>query len=65
MIDPDRRLGPWRLRSWGLVVNFVGNAMALFGMVAFVERGSIGLLAAGVAITALCVAVLAIPSRGS
>ena len=63
MIDPDRTLGPWRIRVWGLLVNFVGNVLALFGIVRLVETGAWGLMAVGVAITAACVFILAIPSR--
>ena len=63
MINPDRMIGPWRLRVWGLILNFIGNAMALFGIVAYVEEGAVGLLIAGSLITVACIAVLSIPSR--
>lgn len=64
MIDMDRKLGPWRLRLWGLIANLVGNALALFGIVRVVRGGSPALLIAGGLITVACVAALSIPSRG-
>ena len=63
MIDPDRRLGPWRIRAWGLVVNLLGNALSLVGMVRFVEEGTWGMMATGVLVTALCLGVLAVPAK--
>lgn len=62
MIQIDRRLGPWSLRVWGLILNLVGNALALFGLVRFVEEGAIGLLVLGAALTVACIAALALPS---
>ncbi len=64
MPDMDRRLGPWRLRVWGLALNFVGNALALFGVARVMRGGSAWLLATGILITVLCIAALATPSRG-
>jgi len=64
MIDMDRNLGPWRLRVWGLVANFVGNVLALVGIVRVMRGGAPWLLVAGGVITVICVALLAIPSRG-
>lgn len=63
-MDMDRRLGPWRLRLWGLIANFFGNILALFGIVRVVRDGSWGLLVAGGSITLVCVALLSIPARG-
>ena len=59
----DRKLGRWRLRVWGLVINLVANAIALFGIVAVVEGGSPALLVIGATLTVVCVAALAIPPR--
>lgn len=64
MIDMDRTLGPWRLRVWGLLANFVGNVLALFGIVRVMRGGSAGLLVLGASVTVVCIALLAIPSRG-
>ncbi|MDH3732560.1 MAG: hypothetical protein OEU54_03460 [Gemmatimonadota bacterium] len=64
MIDVDRKLGPWRGRVWGLVLNFVGNVIALVGLVRLMRGGSAWVLAFGLAVTLVCVAVLAVPSRG-
>lgn len=64
MIDMDRKVGPWRLRLWGLIVNLVGNVLALVGMVRLIREDSVGLLILGTAITVVCVALLAIPARG-
>ena len=63
MIDPDRLVGPWRLRVWGLILNFIANAVALFGIVQLVETGRWGLLAVGTVTTIVCVLALAIPSE--
>ena len=63
MPDMDRRLGPWRLRAWGLALNFVGNAVALFGMVRLLDGGSARMLASGIAVSGACLAALAIPPR--
>ena len=65
MIDPDRVVGTWRIRVWGLILNFAANAAALVGVVRFVERGAWGLMAAGAVLTVACIGVLSIPSRAS
>ncbi len=62
MLDMDRMFGPWRLRVWGLVLNLIGNAIALFGIVRVVRGGSPWLLAVGAGITIVCVAALALPA---
>ena len=62
--DIDRRLGPLRLRAWFLIVNFVCNALALYGLSrVLVADGGVGILAVGVAGTIVCLAVLSQPSR--
>jgi len=64
MIDLERRLGPLSVRAWGLVLNFAFNATALWGL-SHLVRGAGGTIALtiGVLGTALCLAVLATPSR--
>jgi hypothetical protein len=63
MIDLDRRIGPWPVRVWGLILNFVCNAVTIYGAVGFVQDGSrLPLLVIGGAMTAVCILVLARPS---
>ncbi|HJO02569.1 MAG TPA: hypothetical protein QGG47_01200 [Acidobacteriota bacterium] len=63
MIDLERRIGPLSWRVWGLIANFVGNAVALYGAAGVLRDGSgWPALAVGLAITVTCVLVLAIPS---
>ena len=64
MINLDRRIGPWPLRVWGLVLNFVGNAVAIYGAIGFIrDRSRLPLLIFGVVITLTCILVLAKPSE--
>jgi hypothetical protein len=63
MLDMDRKVGPWRLRVWGLALNFVGNVIALSGIVKLVQGGSPVLLIVGAALTVGCILALAIPGR--
>lgn len=62
MIDLERTVGPMRIRAWGLVVNFLGNVLALLGL-SMVLREGVGwaLLITGVAVTLLCLLILARP----
>lgn len=63
MMDIDKRLGPWPLRAWGLILNFIGNALAIYGAVGFVHDGSrLAVLLVGGCITIACILVLAKPS---
>ena len=64
MIDLDRRYGIWSGRVWGLIVNLLANALALYGLVGFLRDGTHGVpLVSGVVVTAACVLLLAKPSR--
>jgi hypothetical protein len=64
MINLDRKIGPWPLRVWGLVLNFVGNAVAIYGAIGFIrDRSRLPLLIFGVVITLTCILVLAKPSE--
>ncbi len=59
----DRRLGPMRVRGWLLVVNFVCNALALYGLSRLlVTGGGMAVLVIGVVGTMACFALLAQPS---
>ena len=64
MIDLERRYGPWSLRVWGLIVNLLANALALYGLVGFMRDGThLVPLVLGTSVTLACVLVLATPSR--
>lgn len=63
MIGLERRLGPMRLRAWGLAANFLANLVGLYGL-SRVLAGSGGWfpLYAGALGTVICIAVLARPA---
>jgi len=64
MIDVDAKIGPLRLRAWGLVLNLFANAAALVGLSQVMGgRGGWPLLVGGAVVTALCLGVCAIPAR--
>jgi len=64
MIDLDRRLGLWPLRVWGLILNFIGNALAIYGAIGFIRDGSrLPLLVIGGGITLVCLLLLAKPGN--
>lgn len=63
-MDPERRIGPLTARAWGLVLNFVCNALALYGLsLAVRDRGGTPLLVLGVVGTVACLGWLARPSH--
>lgn len=63
MIDLERRFGPWSIRVWGLILNFIGNALAIYGAVGIMQNGSKWpFLVIGLALTGLCILLLAKPS---
>lgn len=64
MIDLDHRYGPWSARVWGLIVNLVANALALYGLAGYLRDGSRQLhLVVGLAVTVGCILLLARPSH--
>jgi hypothetical protein len=66
MIDLDRRYGLWSGRVWGLIVNLLANALALYGLVGYLRDGTHGVpLVLGVVVSIACILLLAQPSRGS
>lgn len=60
----EKTIGPLRLRAWGLIVNLIANAMALYGLsqVLSGEGGVIFLVIGGV-ITLACLLILATPVK--
>jgi hypothetical protein len=64
MINLDKQIGPWPLRVWGLVLNFIGNAITIYGAIGFTKNGSrLLLLIFGVVFTLTCLLVLAKPGE--
>ena len=60
----ERRLGPLRLRAWGLLLNFLMNGVALTGLALWLAGHSGPLLMLlGAAGTLACVLILALPDR--
>ena len=63
-MDMDKKIGPWSLRVWGLVLNFVGKALAIYGAIGVLHGGTRWpWLLLGGSLTLLCILVLARPSR--
>ncbi len=63
MIDLAKPLGPWSLRAWGLTLNFIGNAVALYGAAGVLRDGSRWpLLVIGLLVTLGCLLILAVPT---
>lgn len=61
-MDLDARFGFVRWRVVGLALNLLANGVALYGAVRLLRDGTHApVLAAGLALTALCVALLARP----
>jgi hypothetical protein len=64
MIDLDGRLGPLPVRVWGLILNFIGNALAVYGAIGLFQDGSrLPILIIGAGLTLICLLVLAKPSK--
>lgn len=64
MIDLDKKLGPVSLRIWGLILNFIGNFIALYGAAQFLKENSgPGLMILGIIMTIGCILFLAIPQK--
>lgn len=62
MLDLEQKLGPMRLRAWGLVVNFGANVTLLYGLSQVVaNQGGWAWLITGAVATVFCVAILAKP----
>ena len=64
MIDLEQKLGPMRLRAWGLVVNLIANVVLLYGLAQVVTGGGgWPWLIVGALATAACILTLAQPVR--
>jgi hypothetical protein len=64
MIDLDRRYGIWSGRVWGLIVNLLANALALYGLAGYLRDGThLFALWAGFLISLGCILLLAKPAR--
>ena len=62
--DIDRKLGPMRIRAWMLVVNFVFNGIALYGLSrVFVTGAGWPVLIVGLVGTCAAIAVLTTPAK--
>ncbi|MEM7662110.1 MAG: hypothetical protein AAF292_07660 [Pseudomonadota bacterium] len=62
----EQKLGPLRIRAWGLLLNFIANAAALYGLSQVLsDNGGHALMIGGIVLTVAIVAVLAIPSSGA
>ena len=62
MTNLDRRLGPWTGRVWGLILNFIGNGLAIYGAIGVVCDGSrMPMLILGLVLTIGCILMLARP----
>lgn len=63
MIQQDHRYGPFVGRVWGLIVNLLANALALYGLVGYLRDGDhLMHLTVGLGVTAACTLWLAKPS---
>ena len=64
MLDLDKRFGPFNLRIWGLIANFIGNGMLLYGAANYIN-GITGplLMVIGIIVTVVCILILAIPQK--
>ena len=66
MIDLNGRLWLLPVRAWGLILNFIGNALAIYGAIGFIRDGSrLSILIIGAGLTLVCLLVLAIPSKSA
>lgn len=59
----ERKAGPFRLRVWGLIVNFLANLAALYGLTQYLGSGNgLAFLAPGALITLAMIIVLSKPA---
>ena len=61
-LNLERKYGQWTLRVWGLILNLIGNALALYGAVGVLKDGSrLPFLIIGLIITLFCIVILSFP----
>ncbi len=66
MINLEKKIGPLKLRAWGLIINFIANAVALYGLaIYFNESGSAFTMILGISLTVITILVVSIPSQAS
>ena len=64
MLDLEKMIGPFSLRVWGLILNFIGNALMLYGAAQYIKGVSSPLIMIiGIVITVVCILVLAKPQK--
>jgi hypothetical protein len=55
------KMKSWRV--WGLILNFIGNALAIYGLAGLIRDGSrLPVFVVGAAVTLACILILAKPS---
>lgn len=60
----DQPLGPMRVRAWGLCLNMVTNAIALYGLSqVLANNGGAVTLALGASASLILIALIAVPSK--
>ncbi|MEM9263072.1 MAG: hypothetical protein AAGA22_05790 [Pseudomonadota bacterium] len=60
----DERIGPLRVRAWGLGANLIANAIALYGLSLVLSgQGGYSLLVGGSVATVMLLLVLAVPAK--
>ena len=64
MMDLDQKVGLFSVRVWGLIVNLLANALALYGLTHYLRDGThLAHLVAGLVVTGICILWLAKPSQ--
>ena len=63
-MDLEKKIGPWNLRIWGLILNLFGNALAIYGAIGVIHDGTRWpCLLVGGGLTIGCILLLARPSH--
>jgi len=64
MINLDKKIAGLGMRTWGLILNFIGNILALYGIVGVVqEQKNWGFFISGLVVTVACISLLTIPTK--
>ena len=60
----EKKVGPLRLRAWGLAANLIANAIALLGLARLLTgHGGLVLLITGSVLTIMLITLLSFPDR--